>query len=80
MENPSARAGGWEGGDRLERETLAFHARVREGFLALAGNDPGRIRVIDARGSVDDVRREIWRAVGDLLGSARQGPEGRDLP
>ena len=74
------RRDGWGGGDRLEREALAFHERVREGFLALAGNDPRRIRVIDAGGSVDDVRREIWRAVGDFLGSARQGPEGRDLP
>jgi len=72
-------AAGWDGGDRLEREALQFHGRVREGFLALAGNEPGRIRTIDARGSVEDVRREIWRVVDGFLRSARQGPEGRHL-
>ena len=62
-----ARAGGWEGGDRLERETLAFHARVREGFLALARIEPQRIRVLDARRPVADVQREIAAAVDGLL-------------
>lgn len=76
----SARTGrvdGWDGGDRLERETVAFHERVREGFLALAGNEPRRIRVVDARGSVDDVHRAIWHVVDGFLRSA-QRPEGRD--
>ncbi|HKX17323.1 MAG TPA: dTMP kinase, partial [bacterium] len=58
---------GWEGGDRLERETLAFHARVREGFLALARIDPERIRVLDAGRPVADVREEIVAAVAGLL-------------
>jgi dTMP kinase len=62
---------GWGGGDRLEREAPAFHARVREGFLALARNEPHRIRVIDARGPVDDVQREIRRAVDGFLRSRR---------
>jgi len=75
-EDPAA---GWDGGDRLEREALQFHERVRQGFLALAGNEPGRIRTIDARGSVEDVRRAIWRLVDGFLRSARQGPERRHL-
>lgn len=62
-----ARAAGWEGGDRLERETLAFHARVREGFLTLARIDPQRIRVLDARRPVADVQREIAAAVDGVL-------------
>jgi len=73
----TGRADGWDGGDRLERETVAFHDRVREGFLALAVNEPRRIRVVDARGSVDDVHRAIWYVVDGLLRSA-QGPERRD--
>lgn len=32
--------------DRLERESSAFHARVRDGYLTLARSDP-RIRVLD---------------------------------
>ncbi len=35
--------------DRLDRETRAFHERVRRGFLALAKQEPNRIHRIDAR-------------------------------
>jgi dTMP kinase len=67
-------AGGdaWDGGDRLERETTAFHARVREGFLALARIEPQRIRVIDARRAVRDVQAEITAAVEGLLQQRRR--------
>ncbi len=61
------RAGRWDGGDRLEREALAFHERVREGFLGLARNEPQRIRVVDARGPVADVQRVIRGAVDTFL-------------
>jgi dTMP kinase len=32
--------------DRIEREADAFHARLREGFLELARNEPGRFAVL----------------------------------
>jgi len=72
-------AGAWTGGDRLERESLAFHQRVREGFLSLARNEPQRIRVIDARGSVADVRHAIRSALDSVLKRRPQelGEEGR---
>jgi dTMP kinase len=65
-------AEGWDGGDRLERETVVFHARVREGFLALARIDPQRIRVIDARRAVADVQADITAAVEGLLQERRR--------
>lgn len=34
--------------DRFELEDLAFHQKVREGFLKIAGRDPGRFVVINA--------------------------------
>lgn len=34
--------------DRLERERLEFHQRVRDGFLALAASAPKRVLVLDA--------------------------------
>jgi dTMP kinase len=70
---------GWDGGDRIEREAPAFHARVREGFLALARNEPQRIRVIDARGPVNDVQREIRRTVDGFL-HGRGGDVKGDRP
>jgi len=35
--------------DRLESEALAFHERVRQGYLALAAREPGRFLVLDGR-------------------------------
>jgi dTMP kinase len=35
------------GSDRLEREDLAFHERVRTGYLALAQRFPNRIVILD---------------------------------
>jgi len=62
----------WDGGDRLERESSAFHARVREGFLALARIEAQRIRVIDARRAVAEVQAEIIAAVEGLLQERRR--------
>lgn len=48
--------------DRFEREDLAFHRAVREGYLALARDEPGRIRVVDAAGDRDAVTAALRRA------------------
>lgn len=45
-------------GDRLDRESLDFHRKVRDGFLIEARNDPGRWAVIDASRSADKVLSE----------------------
>ena len=45
---------------RFEAEyDLAFHRRVRDGFLAIADAEPGRVAVIDATGAIDDVSAEV---------------------
>jgi dTMP kinase len=46
--------------DRLESESLAFHQRVAAGYLDLAAEVDGLIRV-DARGSVEEVGERILR-------------------
>jgi dTMP kinase len=64
--------GGEDGaGDRIEQEDVDFHARVREGFLSLARNEPQRIRVIDADGPVAAVQQEIRRTVDEFLRDRR---------
>jgi len=48
--------------DRYEREGSAFHARVADGFLAIARADADRCRLIAAEGSVADVHARIIAA------------------
>lgn len=45
--------------DRFEREDRQFFERVRQAYLALARTDPERIRVIDAAGPPDEVKKRI---------------------
>ncbi len=45
--------------DRVERESLKFHVKVRNGFLKLAKQNPKRYRVIDSRQSKVEVARQI---------------------
>ena len=52
---------------RFEEEALAFHRRVRDGYLALAQREPARFRVIDAGRSPQDVQNDILAAVAPLL-------------
>lgn len=49
---------------RFEAEDLRFHRRVREGYLAMAVAEPGRYRVIDANGSVEEVFERTRAAAG----------------
>jgi dTMP kinase len=56
--------------DRLESEPLAFHERVRAGFLALAAAE-ARIHTLDGTLPAEDVLEAAWRIVGARLESAR---------
>jgi dTMP kinase len=49
--------------DRFEKEELAFHERVRQGYLTLAQGEPGRFRLVDASRDQDAVHREIAQIV-----------------
>ncbi len=53
--------------DRFERENIAFHQRVREGYLKLAVSDPGRWLVVDATQSKRKIEQIIWQRVSQLL-------------
>ena len=64
----SARA---SGGDRIERESTAFHERVRRGYLALARRDKKRICVIAWGLSIDHVHGRILQELAPLLHGKR---------
>ncbi len=51
--------------DRLERESLAFRKRVREGYRRLARTEPG-CALINGRRPLAEVHAEIVRRVDDL--------------
>ena len=53
--------------DRMERETAAFFRKVREGYLRVAAQHPGRIVVFDGTKSADALEQEIWAAVAARL-------------
>lgn len=53
--------------DRLDRENLAFHERVRAAFLATAAREPGRVVVLDATRAPDAVFADLLAAVRVLL-------------
>lgn len=53
--------------DRIEKEALEFHKRVREGYLWIAENEPNRVKVIDARSDVAAVTKKAIEAVAALL-------------
>ncbi len=44
---------------RFEAETMGFHRRVREGYLALLGRDPLRIRRVDGAADESEVHRRV---------------------
>ena len=53
--------------DRLEKADLAFHQRVRAGFLELAQAEAERFAVVDAAQSADAVAAQLWAAVEGKL-------------
>lgn len=56
--------------DRLERADLAFHQRLRQGFLALAAAEPDRFMVLDATRNEVELDHAVWAAVQSRLPDA----------
>ncbi|MGE4252088.1 MAG: dTMP kinase [Parvibaculaceae bacterium] len=59
-----------DGEDRFEKKGLAFHRKLREGFLAIAAQNPERCRVIDSSRPYAAVAEDIRRLVQPLSGGA----------
>ena len=62
-----ARSRGDDSEDRYERKGLEFHQKLRHGFLKIAKMEPERCRVIDASGSIEDVKVVVEEAVEHLF-------------
>lgn len=57
--------------DRLDAEALGFYERVRQGFLALAEQDPTRFSVVDSSGSVEETELQMVEILDRLLAEDR---------
>ena len=62
------RSRGRESGDeRFERKGIAFHERVRQGFLAIASSEPERCIVVNSAADTAIVAGAVWQAVETAL-------------
>jgi dTMP kinase len=68
LERTRARVrGDVRGPDRFEGEQVEFHRRVREGFLTIARDQPGRVRTLDATAPVAEITGRIVEAIVALV-------------
>ena len=74
----AAGQGGGQGGpDRFEAEALAFHARLRDAFRAIAEAEPARCVLIDAARDPDAVAEAVRQAVAARLPGLLDETAGR---
>jgi dTMP kinase len=59
---------GLEAEARFENEELAFHERVRQGYLTLVAQEPDRIQVVDASSSPEAIQEKVRKIVDERLG------------
>ncbi len=50
-------------GDRFEKEAIAWHRTLRDGFLAIARANPDRCVILEAAQSPEHLEAEIWNVV-----------------
>lgn len=53
--------------NRLDMEALAFHEKVREGYLLISESNPDRIRKLDASKTPAQVEREMIRYLEEAI-------------
>lgn len=59
--------------DRLEQKGAAYQERVAAGFRVLAEQEPRRIALIDASGSIDEVFAAAWSVVETVIAGSVGG-------
>ena len=64
--------------NRMEQKQIAYHERVREGYLAMAAAEPERWVTIDATSDIQAVQDAIREAIMREL--SRRGLVAQDPP
>lgn len=52
---------------RMDEQSLAFHCKVRDAYMALAKQYAGRFRIIDGRGAPEAVAAKVWESVAGYV-------------
>jgi dTMP kinase len=63
--------------DKLERESVDFHERVRQAFRGLAEAEPRRYLMLDASRPPDELAAQVREAVARLIVGRRNGRRAR---
>lgn len=75
----AARRGAGTASDRFEGEGFAFHAALRDAYLAIAAAEPERCVVVDASQSEQEIAQAIWDTVSHrLLDTPAEAAEALD--
>ena len=53
--------------DRIENEEIAFHHRVRQGYLKIARSQPNRVKTINGEESVEEIQLRIKKIMSEYL-------------
>ena len=53
--------------DRIENEEIAFHQRVRQGYLEIARLYPNRVRILSGQESIEDIHLAIRKDIIRIL-------------
>lgn len=62
--------------DRFEAADNSFFERVERGFEAVAREEPDRVRLVDASGTVEEVEALVWGVVRPWMVRCFQGADG----
>ena len=53
--------------DRMESAGMEFFNRVRNGYLEIAKQEPDRVKVLDARKSIEEIHSDVKKLIEGLL-------------
>ena len=53
--------------DRIEQRALAYHEKVRQGYLSIAQKEPRRVKVIDCDRSREDIHEDVKKYISKLF-------------
>jgi len=53
--------------DRLEKEGLSFHRRLRRGYLSIAKKEHGRVKIVNTANTIMETHKNIVKIIDKFL-------------